>query len=228
MHKWALPALLLIAGLVLPALSQDNVEPQPAWGIGVRYTPSMLMSIVYPRVDPTLGSAAVLEYWLNPTLVLEVGGWFSSYRDVWNENSTTLWSGGLRYQLTQDQPLDLYLAGRGIHLQFASKNPPYIMKDPLTGSNDAKDIMPPLPMYESLSSTLALEASGGLVWRWSPNVALHVELSLVYAQTVSTNRYPSPEPVPPDKPEPLQVVTETYASSQMDFLLTMGIFYLFF
>lgn len=227
MYKWALPTLLLVAGLALPALSQDNVEPQPAWGIGVRYTPSMLMSIVYPRVDPTLGSAIALEYWLNPTLVLEVGGWFSSFQDVWNENSTTLWSGGLRYLLTQDQPLDLYLAGRGINLQFSAFNPPYV-KEPLTGSTDKMDMMPPRPQYESHSSTLAVEAGGGLAWSWSPNVALHMEFSLIYAQTVSTNRYPSPEPVPPDKPEPLQVVTETYASSQMDFLLTVGIFYLFF
>lgn len=227
MYKWALPMLLMVTSLTAPTFSQDNVEPRPVWGIGVRYTPSGLMSIVYPRVDPTLGSALVLEYSLNPTLALEVGGWFSSYRDVWSENSTALWSGGLRYALTQGQPLDLYLAGRGINLQFASKNPPYV-REPLTGTADRTDIMPSPPLYESLSSTLALQASGGLIWHWSPNVALHVEMSLVYAQTVSTNRYPSPEPVPPDKPDPLQMATETYAASQVDFLLTMGIFYLFF
>lgn len=225
MHKWVLPALLLIVAFASPAFSQEGGPPHPVWGIGVRYTPSMLMSVVYPRVDPTLGSAAVLEYWLNPTLALELGGWLSSYRDTWNENNTTLWSAGLRYALTQGQPLDLYLAGRGISLQFESNNPPYV-KEPLT---DAVDIMPPLPRYESISSTLALQACGGLRWHWSSEVALHWEISLIYAQTVSTNRHPSPEPTPPpDQPQPLQMVTETFASSQMDFLLTVGIFYLFF
>jgi len=216
---------------------ETNYSMQRTWGVGLRFLPSALSPIVPYGADPALGTAITVQYWLSDLFAIEAGGWLSSFKDMWSENNTTLMSGGLLLKLANGVQADFYLVGRGVSLTTISKSQVYYelpptpvepvepKREPPSEIEPANAIPPcyrdgivrpcPWPGGESRTSTLALEAAGGIEWSVSPQLALDLEFGLIYAQVVTTNiPGPPPPPWPPDGPKPLQE-PQTFASSSL-------------
>lgn len=229
--------IVLLAGTAqfLWAEEEENLSAARTWGVGIRFLPSALSPMAPFNADPALSSAISVQYWMNDLLALEAGGWVSSFKDTWSENSTTVISGGLLVKLANHSRFDLYLAGRAVSLNASYKGG---MICPFR-SDDAAPLPPippppcwPWPSSESRTSTLAFGATGALEWSVASQVAFDVEFGMMYAQTTTVNLYPTPPPQPqpepatPQEPKPLQQL-ETFASSSLNWVIHTGIYFYF-
>lgn len=214
------------------AQEEENLSAARTWGVGVRFLPSALTPMAPFNADPALSSAIAVQYWMNDLLALEAGGWVSSFKDAWSENSTTVVSGGLLVKLANYSRFDLYLAGRAVSLNASYKGGMICA----FRSDDSAPMppIPPLPCWpwpsnESRTSTLAFGATGGLEWSVASQVAFDLEFGMMYAQTTTVNLYPTPpptEPPTPEPPKPLQQL-ETFASSSLNWVIHTGIYFYF-
>jgi hypothetical protein len=225
--------LLVTVGAVETSWAQtENVSVGRGLGIGARFLPQALMPIAPSDMDPALGSALTVHYWMSDLLALEVGGWMSGFTDSWNPRSFTSLSGGLLLKLSDNFQDDLYIVGRAISTQSVYKNYCCVIyrdsepQPPEERENDK--IMPPWPWpnYESRTSTLAFEVTAGIERSWSPQVTTNIEFGFVYAQVMTTSFPPPiPEP-PPDEPIPLPK-PETMAATSFGVTLHLSVnFYL--
>lgn len=195
---------------------QENLSMGRSVGIGARFLPSALMPIGPSDVDPALGAALTVHYWVSDLLALEAGGWMSGFSNSWNPRSFTSLSGGLLLKLSDNAQDDLYLAGRAISVQSVYRNYCCIYREgepPVEPQQDDK-IMPPYPWpsYESRTSTLAFEVTAGIEHSWSAQLATNLEFGFIYAQVMTTN-FPPPGEPPPEKPVPLPKPETTAATS---------------
>ncbi len=223
---------LLLAGATSSLWAQEeDLSANRIWGVGVRFLPSALSPMAPFNADPALSSAISVQYWMNDLLALEAGGWVSSFKDAWSENSTTIVSAGLLVKLANYSRFDLYLAGRAVSLNASYKGG---MICPFRSEDSVPSPIPPPPCWpwpsnESRTSTLAFGATGGLEWSVASQVAFDLEFGMIYAQTTTMNLYPTPpptEPPTPEPPKPLQQL-ETFASSSLNWVIHTGIYFYF-
>ena len=200
----------------------DDLSIGRQWGLGVRYLPSALAPVAPPNPEVNLSSALLLQFWLTRQLGVEVGGWFSRVDDAWSESTLTLITGGLLLKLIDTYSYDFYLAGRGIHARQTSRDKGVFFSPPPEPLNVPPPCCPP---FESESVTLAFELAAGVEWSPSALIALDCELSLLYAQTVSTTSGVFPMPEEPTSLQSAQMPPFTSTSTSVGLTLRLGVFF---
>ncbi len=207
---------LLWAGVSAGCWAQEgNLSQGRSVGIGARFLPSALMPVGPSEVDPALGAALTLHYWISDLIAIEAGGWMSGFVDSWNPRSFTSLSAGLLLKLADTPFDDLYIAARAISLHSVYRNFCCIYREgepPIEAQQDA--IMPPYPWpsSESRTSTLAFEVAAGIERSWSAHVTTNLEFGFIYAQVMTTHLPPPGEP-PPEEPVPWPKPGTTAATS---------------
>jgi hypothetical protein len=171
-------ASLFIVGWAIVGWAQDKGDLSASRGLGLggRFSPAVSVA---SDLDPALGSAIILQYWVSDQIGLELGGWASIFQPEDSSRSFTSISGGLLLKFFDNIALDLYVVGRVISLQIVKK---YELLS-----------QPGLPQ-ESRTFALAAEAAAGIEWSWSPHVTTNFEFGIAYAQILE--KPPQPEPIP--------------------------------
>lgn len=215
--------------------SAGNLSAERTWGLGVRFVPSVFSPPAPAALDPELGSAAVVRFWLMPTLAVEAGGWFAHRSDRWSESSLTLLTAGLLLKLVDAPQSDFYLAGRGLHARQSAREKGIFFAETEAPAGPAPaEIEPPdgtrpcCPPMESESLTLGLELAAGAEWSLSAQLAVELEAAAIYAQTALTQWGTVPPPVPPKEPVPLEIGEgETSTSLSWGITLRVGLSFYF-
>lgn len=211
---------------------EEDLSAGRQWGLGVRTVPSGLGTSL-PNSAFELGSAVTVRFWLTELLAVEVGGWISSYSDMWRESTTAMLSGGLLLKPVDTPREDLYVAGRGIYARSSSQDKGGFFNGPPEPPRPETEspMIPPVccPPSASESSTLAFQLSAGIEWSRSAYVALDVEFGLLYAQTITEQSLPYPPPLPPmapGEPMPLQFFDgQTSTSVSLGVILQVGVYF---
>lgn len=206
--------LVAVGATELSWAQGENLSAGRVFGVGVRFLPQVLMPVGPSDVDPALGSALTLQYWVSDLLAIEVGGWASAFSDSWSPRSSMNLSAGLLLKLSDTPQDDLYLAGRAISVQSVYKNYCCVLYGDGEPSQPEEKIMPPYPWptYESRTSTLAFEIAVGIERSWSAQVTTTLEFGFVYAQVMTTH-IPPPVESPSEEPAPLPKPETTAATS---------------
>lgn len=214
-----------------PSSPGANLSAERTWGLGVRFVPSLFSPPPPGPPDAELGSAAVVRFWLMPTLAVEAGGWFAYRSDRRSESSLTLLTAGLLLKLVDGPRSDLYLAGRGLHARRISREKGIFFAETPAAPSEGEppgEARPCCPPMESESLTLGLELALGAEWSLSPQLAVEVEGAMIYAQTALTQWGIVPLPLSPQGPVALPIGEgETSTSLSWGIALRIGLSFYF-
>ncbi|MBI3659476.1 hypothetical protein HY230_03265 [Candidatus Acetothermia bacterium] len=206
----------------------ENLSAGHSWGVGIRFLPNVLYPPGPMETDQALGTLVAAQLWITDTVGFEAGGWLSGFSDQWSERSFVNLVGGLIFKVLDSAQGDLYIAGRGIHLESVSRNQGYCcprcvdmpckyQEKPAKDKEDDQTDPAKLWAYsENRTSTLAFEGMAGIEWSFSRNLTLDFEFGMIFAQVVGINIPASPE----EK-------STNYSSTSFGMTLHLGLYYYF-